>query len=536
MSDVDAFLGGVVRNMVTAPAQAAGLPDPSSNTSPALSAGEALERDLAQALRSGDSTRIFRVVDRLLDPEQVSVAEFQAAVEAAGGEEAFREKIVASLQKTDQLALARLGSLSGKGPLELRIKRRLKGDKTVLGEIAETFDPTTVGGGLRLFAATSIPGAAPLIVGQDVLRSYLDEVLLIAKELIERVSNALIETNLPGMVLTATVLQSIGDIFVPGSSLDVVLTIVPVGKVAVLLKPILLKAASAAAVRFLGRGVAELVPALLKFMREIVEKHIGRFMSGTEVIFANAFVQAQSASKKLQAEAAHFIEFVSQQLTLNSEFQVASASKKAAKKAALSLAKRNRLAKQLMEFFATPVDRVGQKHVGAKTRFIVNEDGTVLQEIEATLFKNTKGRNVTDLPERALSQGIVPPEGHHLSHVIASIKGGDDELYNLLLCPARVNVSFFKLFDNLEPGRQLKVYIQFDDVEHAYARAARNIRYEDAATGNFIGGLEKLLEHPPMTKREIQKLAIDYINRLEALPSRPEVDLLILRLQEILSS
>jgi hypothetical protein len=497
---------------------------------------------LDAAIRNGNPDAFYALLDRILDPQRVPLSVFRDIVKAAGGEQAFVGRIEAFLAAYGDSRTELVGLMSGKGTIRMRIKQRLGGDQPlVLGDRAGADDPSAMGvadlagiardvgpaalGGL---AAMGVAGPlAPALVGGVsfyVLKPYLDEVFTTAHSYYQDIAKELADSD---NVLLATLLGSLDDILIPGSAVEAALMFLPVGKIGVLLKPLLLRAAEAVGIRLAAEGLARLVQPLVRFVEALVETHVTPYLLDFERTLT---VAIQQGKKEALAKALRLLEVAGQ--WLSSETNLTDLVRAARRPGAKTLSEAK---KKEAEDLLTNLDVFRPPKGSATVSFSVDEHGVVVQTIRTTLQKNMVGRTEERLANIAAQLQLVAEEGQHWAHIAANRLKGDDQLYNLVRAEARVNMSNMHPYDVLRPGTQVEIKIVFDSVETTLTRYATSISYSSVSDGKSLGSLVELYRRPPTTLAAMKREAWALIVELKGEIDDPKIAAAVNRLAQFVT-
>jgi hypothetical protein len=508
MDGIEAFTDQVKRDFVELPRKSA--------LRRSADVAERFGMALDAAMAAKDATTVYVILDRLLDEAKTPLVVFRRLVQFWGGELIFTRRIEMFLAQHGDNRSDIIGILSGKGTIAMRIVRRLNNDLPPEGG----FDPAELsalvgeGAALALPGLTALAATNPLVpavlIGGSfyVLKPHIDEVLLTAKNFWSDFADTLADSD---DVFLATAVQTLNDLFVPGSSFEAVLTALPIGRLGVLIKAVFLKAAALVGLKLVARGFKEIARLLLKFVRDLIDTHISSKLLSFENNLATRIATTTSPAerKALVAQAFAFLKRVNQTFSFDREIdEVIRAAQKAGK---LSKAAISKLKGELKAFFPLPPGSP------AKLAFDVLPDGKVVQTVRTTLSSNPVGRTIEDLAGLAEKHQLVSNPGEHWAHIAANRLSGDDALYNLVRAESRLNVSFMKVFDSLPPGMVVEVRILFDSFGDTLGRYARRVEYTNADTGELIGALPNLLKQPPQTLDQIKREAFDLAQRLGAL-------------------
>lgn len=491
-----------------------------------------LARQLRGALDREDVATIVALVNHLLDPARVDLAAFRLVIDEFGGVEAFLSRVKTTLGETAPLRLAQVGLASGEGAFETRVRNRWTGNTTA-GEEETTLEAVkqAAARGLKLAAVTTIPGIGIYFVKEE-LDAVVEEFLSVVKGMLRQASEALAGTDNFYLQVYAYELDLLNEYLVPGTTLELALTLLPVGKIAVLLKPLLLKAAALTIGRVVTAGMAAAaIASLRRFLTGAIKQAVDTLLSPLGHRMADALgAGGGQIDDKVMKSIMAFLTKVEEHVIPPSLMGKRPSLRKVGKSAVvLNATEMATRAKHLKAIFSLPKGSL------ATTEFIVGKDGAVIQKVRSTLFKNKAGRGTESLGDLAESQGIVRLGGIHYSHVIASSRGGDDAFYNLLQCEGRINVSYFRQFDMLEPGTKVEAEIVFETFEDALQRIPKEIHYYNAATGAPIGALQNLLVRPSATWRAgVRRKTLEYASLLAEVQHDPKYAEAFRRLIELL--
>jgi|GEM_PF-6244450 len=495
-------------------------------------------RALTEAMAKADATSVYLILDKLLDEKETSPVVFRQVVQMWGGPQAFTGRVEAFLARFGDQRSDIVGILSGKGTIAMRIARRLNDDRPAdngfdpleLSALAGKAVPHLLLAPLALAAG---PLAGPVLVGGEIylLKPHIDQVLQTAKGFWEELANDLVDSDLPPgiSVPLAVAIQSLNDIFIPGSTLEAMLSVLPVGRLGVLIKAVLLKAAGIVGLRLAASGLKEIARALLRFFRTLIDTQVSSKMFNFENDLAVRLTTAASTSERnlVVREALAFLNIANQLFSFEAMIDdVAKAAKRV--KNPLSQARMSQIRRMLQSRFSVPHGSP------ATVSFNVLPDGQVVQIVRTTLSRNPVGRTETDLTAIALKEALVAEPGQNWSHIAANRLAGDDALYNLVRAEARVNTSMMKVFDTLRPGTTIEVKLLFESAEMAGARYAKRVEYFNDK-GEILGALPDLITRPGMTLAQVKRLAREYAQKVASLGSGNASNVLVQRLAEYFS-
>jgi hypothetical protein len=470
--------------------------------------GDRLARGLDASISRGDAPSANAILDCLLEPDMTTLAVFRRTVEAMGGREAFIQRIHAFLQ--EQEAIDRAATPQRRADVAARIAARFNNDRPpdagftaedaleLLGEMP----PAALAVGPLVLVNPIAAG----VVAYHVISPYIDEVLRTAKDFWNKAAERLADGNHPW---AAGALQTVNDILVPGSTLEAILGLLPIGKLGVLIKAVLQKAVGAVAARLAATGLPKIARALQTHLDGLIAKHVAPLLSRYENALANRIVAAATTEGRENAvrEAWVFLE------KLNRTFSVADdlggavrKSRKTPSGRRMSRRAAARAEADLRAHFPVP-----EGSLARNLSFEVLPDGKVLQSFRAKLAPHPDPADRASAAAVADQLGLAGREGEHWGHLVASRLSGDDQVYNLIRVEARVNTSFMTVFDKLPPGAEIEIKVLFDSFEDAMGRFASGLQYRKVATNEIIGDMADLLGRPEMTlraaKREAQRLA-----------------------------
>lgn len=512
MAEIESFTGDVRREFVELPRDSA--------VRRSADVAERLGLALEAAMSAADATTVYILLDRLLDEARTPLIVFRRLVQFWGGERAFTARIEMFLAQHGDERSDLIGILSGKGTIAMRIARRFNNDLPP----AEGFDPLELTALAREAAPLVLLGPAALATGPlapavlvagsiYVLKPHIDEVLRTAKKFWQDLANELAESD---QVLLATIVETLNDLFVPGSTFEAMLTILPIGRLGVLIKAALLKAAGIVGLKLAVSGLKETARLLMKFFREVLDTHIlPRLLPFENSLAARMVTAANPAERKAAIqEALAFLKIANQWFSFEKKIdEVAEAAARKTGSKRLGKSALTKMKNDLEAHFPVPPGSP------ATLAFEALPDGKIMQTVRTTLSSNPVGRTVEDLTALAEKGQLFAEAGQHWSHIAANRLSGDDALYNLVRAEGRVNISFFKVFDQLPPGTVIEVKILFDSFGDTLGRYARRVEYSNAATGELLGALPDLLKRPPKTLDQIKREAFNLAQKIGSLSS-----------------
>jgi hypothetical protein len=349
------------------------------------------------------------------------------------------------------------------------------------------------------------------------LEPHVNDILKTAKDYWHALEDRLADDGEPHELALATTMATLDDLFLPGKMDEALLTAIPMAKVGVLLKPILMRGVRVVGRRIAGTGLHDVAQVVMKYATKLIETNVGSLLTPFENALAARITSAPAgaASHKLWAEVAVFLQrmsrgvFSPKPVIKNLE---SAAAKEVSERVEKELVKH---VDDLTAKFPTPI--ANPKVPITTSVFKALPDGKVIQTITGKFEKNTVGRAEKNLAGLGEKFDIFLKDGEHFGHLVASSKSGDDALYNLIITDGRINTSFMRIFDNIPAGKKVEVKVLFDTVEDAHTRIASHVEYhiiDELGEKKFVGGLGHLLEHPPQTLSQLRKEAMDLALRV----------------------
>lgn len=530
MAGIEAFTEDVKRDFVAQPRDSA--------IRRSADVAERIGMGLDAAMKSGNVTTVLLLLDRLLEERMTPLVVFRKLVGMWGGEIAFTARVERFLAEHPDSRADMIGLMSGKGTVAMRIRYRMNGDQPTPGG----FDPAEFAALVKELtpvvktiplAVAAGPMGPSILAGSafvHVIKPHLDEVLATAKKFWNDYATSLVDGEGLSSVLLATTVQSLNDIFVPGSTIEAVISLLPVGRLGVLIKAVLLKAAALVGLRLAASGLKRLGTLVFRLVKDMVETHIGRRLLSFENLLAEQMISTTNtqARKALIARAHKFLQIANQWFSFETKVDdiIEQGLKKTGPKA-LKPGAQKKIEKSLAEYFSKP-----QGSLATSLTFKCLPDGTVVQSVETKLAKNTVGRTLDNLAALAMKHGLVARPGEHWAHIAANRLSGDDAMYNLVRAEGRVNMSFMKEFDNLAAGTEIRIRVVFKDVDDAMSRNAFALDYVDMKTGEMIGTLTNILARPPWTMSQTKREAFELAQKVGSLGSGEATNQLVAQLAE----
>lgn len=479
---------------------------------------------LDAAMDSGDATTVLLLLDRLLDEQATPQVVFRKLVKMWGGESVFTARIERFFSEHPDMLADIIGVWSGKGTVAMRIRYRMNGDQTTPGgfdpdefaALAEKLTPVvkTIPLAVAAGAVAGPQAGFGILAGSTfihVIKPYLDEVLATAKRFWDDFATSLVEEEGLGNVLLAGTVQTLNDFFVPGSTIEAMLLFLPITRLGVLIKAVLMKAASLVGLRLAAKGLQQLGTQVFRLVKDLVDTHIGRHLPPFLNQLADQIVTVTNKQQReiLLARAYKFLKTVNQWFSPEDEisYLIKRNLKKTGAKT-LTAEARKKIEEELTRYFTKPF---GSRAVSLTFQCL--PDGSVVQTIEAKLVRNTVGRTEKNLAALAEKHGLFSRPGQDWAHLVASQLSGDDAMYNLIRASSRINRSWMTLFDNLQPGMKVRIRVFFETIDDAVNRSAFMVEYFDMVRKEVIGTLKNALGKPPL-RAELQWEAFEYASQV----------------------
>jgi hypothetical protein len=529
MAGIEAFTEHVKRDFVAQPRDSA--------MRRSADVAERIGMGLDAAMKEGNVTTVLLLLDRLLDERTTPLVVFRKLAGMWGGETAFTARVERFLAEHPDSRADMIGLMSGKGTVAMRIRYRMNGDQPTPGG----FDPAEFAALVKELspvvktiplAMAAGPMGPSILAGSafvHVIKPHFDEVLATAKKFWDDYATSLVEEEGLGNVLLATTVQSLNDIFVPGSTIEAAISLLPVGRLGVLIKAVLLKAAALVGLRLAASGLKRLGILVFRLVKDMVQTHIGSRLLPFENLLAEQMISTADtrARKALIARVHKFLQVANQWFSFETKVDdiIEQGLKKKGPKT-LTKAAMKEIEDELVAIFPVPPGSP------ATLSFKCLPDGTVVQEVNTVLSTNSVGRTLEDLASLAEKFDLYARPNEHWAHIAANRLSGDDALYNLIRADERVNVSFMKEFDNLAAGTAIRVRIVFKDFTETLSRNTAALEYVDTNTGQMIGTLTNVLARPPKTMSQIKQEAFELAQKVGLLGSDKATNQLVAQLAE----
>jgi len=476
--------------------------------------GERMARRLKKAMDERNVEQFYLRLGAVLNKNHFPAESFRHLVEAYGGKEKLILEVRQFLrfygdpQRTEEMTRIMRS-------IPIQIERRLNNDQPLPGEhdvykLKQELESAAMAAEGALFLGRVASG---LIILEPV-KNWLDEVLGTAKKHWSRVAEGYADAGDP---VTATIIQTLNDLFMPGSAFELGISAVPVGRGGGVALVAYKRAGKEVFEQLIRKGLAK---QNAKVLRAEVDKAMELVLKSADPDIAALVKKGTAGDREALIKLSLFENLVNEVTPLYRTSMVKEA------KATLRQAAR-RLQPDLDNYLQLPPKSSAQQSL----TFL--KSGRVNQVIEAPFVKRP-GKRVADAQKTAERIGLVSVSDQHWSHLIPDVQSGDDAVFNLIRASDRINVSFMKLIDKLEvpKGATVRIEVLFDNAIDAYNRHAQEVVYHIVKDGKVIERIPFLdpVQTPLLTQKQLRTLAEQV---LKWLAESPDLDWKLVAIQKI---
>jgi hypothetical protein len=304
----------------------------------------------------------------------------------------------------------------------------------------------------------------------DEYPAIINEILANATEFYARQADELADEGHPNL---AALLKTASDLLLPGDVVDAGLMLLPIGKLAGVIRLVAQRVATRAAATQLGKAGLEAANKAA----ELAAKHLKDRFARISTMNVEVIDQLAKHLARHSDDFAKVLEIFNTKIEKTVPkgvlefFLVRDARKKV-----------KAIADDVLEGLFVAKDPAKVKHI----LYEVFDDGRVVQEIRTTIKKRAAGRvsNASKTAEReAKVHASLKSERRDWGHIIPDVLDGEDAAYNLVLFSRRINRSIYKKVDRLIEenaalnGKEVLVYAEYASVEAAQKRIAESIMW-----------------------------------------------------------